>query len=59
MFLSNSCYVLAIVVSSSLFDLSSAADFPRIAGYKPTTDVEEVVSYPWLGVIRCDSGRSL
>jgi len=43
MFLSNSCYVLAIVVSSSLFDLSSAADFPRIAGYKPTTDVEEVL----------------
>jgi len=43
MFLSNSCYVLAIVVSSSLFDLSSAADFPRIAGYKPTTDVKDVL----------------
>jgi len=43
MFLSNSCYVLAIVVSSSLFDLSSAADIPRIAGYKPTVDVQDVL----------------
>jgi hypothetical protein len=44
MFLSNSRYVLAIVAASSLFDLSSAADIPRIAGYKPTVDVIEVVS---------------
>jgi len=43
MFLSNSCYVLAIVATSSLFGLSSAADIPRIAGYKPTVNVTEVL----------------
>jgi hypothetical protein len=52
MFLLNSRYVLAIVATSSLFGLSSAADHPRIAGYKPTADVNEVVSCPWLGVMR-------
>jgi hypothetical protein len=44
MFLSNSRYVLAIVASSTLFGLSSAADVPRIAGYKPSVAAIEVVS---------------